>query len=528
MAESAEWPSDAERGLTEAPDGFNTLEPPKISIRELEEPLRSVVRYLQNMRKCTNWLRCLNADLLDGHHASDFVLAANASSGDVVGPASATDTAIVLFDGTTGKLIKNSPVTVDGSGNVSGVGTVDGRDLAADGGKLDNIEDNATADQTGAEIKALYEAEADTNAFTDAEKTKLAGIETAATADQSDAEIETAYNNQVSVVSQAEAEAGTSTTVRRWTAERVAQAIAALASGGTGDVVGPASSTDNAIARFDSTTGKLIQDSSAFLDDSGYITAPRFGPIGDSDTYMYSPSANRLAFVIGGLEAARATPNGFAVLARTAAQIAALGGQTGALVYDTTNNRMCIWNGSAYVPLQVRDALLDAIAALTTAADQMIYSTGSDTVAMTSLTSFARGLLDDSDAATARATLGVDAGLTVVADITASTTTSCAANSAYNYNNSNAGDADVQRFDLPAASGTTVGDVVIIQVEQNAGGSSVLVNPDTDYFLYSDGTKNTTDIELSGDPTYIDSFYKFTSNGRNGWVVCCYYNAIPA
>lgn len=50
--------------------------------------------------------------------------------------------------------------------------------------------------------------------------------------DQSDAEIETAYNNQVSVVSQAEAEAGISTTVRRWTALRVAQAIAALGLGG--------------------------------------------------------------------------------------------------------------------------------------------------------------------------------------------------------------------------------------------------------------------------------------------------------
>ncbi len=49
-----------------------------------------------------------------------------------------------------------------------------------------------------------------------------------ATADQTDSEIETAYNAQVSVVSQAEAEAGTSTTVRRWTAQRIAQAIAAL------------------------------------------------------------------------------------------------------------------------------------------------------------------------------------------------------------------------------------------------------------------------------------------------------------
>ncbi len=86
-----------------------------------------------------------------------------------------------------------------------------------------------------AEIKALYEANADTNAFTDALLTKLNNIEANATADQTDSEIETAYNNQVSVVTQAEAEAGTATTVRRWTAQRVAQAIAALASGGSTD-----------------------------------------------------------------------------------------------------------------------------------------------------------------------------------------------------------------------------------------------------------------------------------------------------
>lgn len=47
--------------------------------------------------------------------------------------------------------------------------------------KLANIEDNSTADQTGPEIKAAYEAQANTNAFTDIEKTKLAGIEPGAT-----------------------------------------------------------------------------------------------------------------------------------------------------------------------------------------------------------------------------------------------------------------------------------------------------------------------------------------------------------
>lgn len=39
-----------------------------------------------------------------------------------------------------------------------------------------------------------------------------------------------------------------------------------------GDVVGPASSTDNAVARFDSTTGKLLQDSVVLIGDTGAVT----------------------------------------------------------------------------------------------------------------------------------------------------------------------------------------------------------------------------------------------------------------
>lgn len=45
-------------------------------------------------------------------------------TGDVVGPASATDTGVCLFNGATGKVIKNSLVTVDGTGVVTSVGLV--------------------------------------------------------------------------------------------------------------------------------------------------------------------------------------------------------------------------------------------------------------------------------------------------------------------------------------------------------------------------------------------------------------------
>ena len=41
---------------------------------------------------------------------------------------------------------------------------------------------------------------------------------------------------------------------------------------GLGDVVGPASATDNAIARFDTTTGKLLQNSVVAVGDTGAVT----------------------------------------------------------------------------------------------------------------------------------------------------------------------------------------------------------------------------------------------------------------
>ena len=74
--------------------------------------------------------------------------------------------------------------TVSATGNITVGGTVDGRDVAADGTKLDGIESGATADQTNAEIRAAVEAASDSNVFTDADHTKLNGIETSATADQ--------------------------------------------------------------------------------------------------------------------------------------------------------------------------------------------------------------------------------------------------------------------------------------------------------------------------------------------------------
>lgn len=77
--------------------------------------------------------------------------------------------------------------------------------------------------------------------------------------------------------------------------------------------------------------------------------------------------------------------------------------------------------------VQAYDAGLASIAGLTTAADRMIYTTAADTYAVATLTAFGRSLIDDADATAARTTLGLtigtnvqayDAGLNSIAGLT--------------------------------------------------------------------------------------------------------------
>lgn len=76
---------------------------------------------------------------------------------------------------TNAKLANMGDSTI--KGRVSGSGTGDPQDLTATQVRtIINVEDGATADQTADEIKTLYESNADTNAFTDAEQTKLGYI----------------------------------------------------------------------------------------------------------------------------------------------------------------------------------------------------------------------------------------------------------------------------------------------------------------------------------------------------------------
>ena len=62
-----------------------------------------------------------NGQLLQTDGSGNLSWFTNTSTGDVVGPASSTDNAVVRFDGTTGKLVQNSAVTIaDTTGDITG------------------------------------------------------------------------------------------------------------------------------------------------------------------------------------------------------------------------------------------------------------------------------------------------------------------------------------------------------------------------------------------------------------------------
>jgi hypothetical protein len=86
------------------------------------------------------------------------------ASGDVVGPASATDNALARFNLTTGKLIQNSGVIVDDTNNVTGVATLTATTTIGVGGAT------PAASGAGITFPATQSASSDANTLDDYEE----------------------------------------------------------------------------------------------------------------------------------------------------------------------------------------------------------------------------------------------------------------------------------------------------------------------------------------------------------------------
>lgn len=154
---------------------------------------------------------------------------------------------------------------------------------------------------------------------------------------------------------------------------------------GSGDVNGPSSATNNAVALFDGTTGKLLKDSTVVL-----------GTLAAASTINNSNwSGTDLSLANGGTGASLTDPNADRIVFwdDSGSTIDWLTVGTGLGITTTT--------------IAITDAELLALAGLTSAADRLPYFTGSGTAALATFTSAARSLLDDADASTMRTTLGL-------------------------------------------------------------------------------------------------------------------------
>ena len=178
--------------------------------------------------------------------------------------------------------------TLDVVGNVTVSGTVDGRDIASDGSKLDGIEAGATADQTASEIRTLVESASNSNVFTDADHSKLNAIEASATADQTASEIKTLLQSDKLT----DSEIATGTLDNRYFTET--------------ELTGGAldgryyTETESDARYFNISTGDTIKDGDAFPDNDTTIatTAAINDRIIDlvDDVGGFVPIANELAF----------------------------------------------------------------------------------------------------------------------------------------------------------------------------------------------------------------------------------------
>lgn len=128
---------------------------------------------------------------------------------------------------------------------------------------------------------------------------------------------------------------------------------------------------------------------------------------------------------------------------------------------------------NALAEKQPLDTDLTALAALVSAADKMPYATGSGTWSLADLTAFARSLLDDADAATARATLlaasSVGGGREKVAALSATTGTATGdLSTASIFTVTPTGDITLAFSNVPSAAVAERGTTVTVIVKQGA------------------------------------------------------------
>lgn len=213
--------------------------------------------------------------LVDGVDVSAL---ATTVSTKAAGPASATDERVARFDGASGKLLQDSAVAISDAGNVTGVASLTVTGNITVGGTVDGVDISQLALGSGKlQYTWVVDDYADLATVTPVpgpgDEGKLALVRYSGT----DQVGNTILDNSTFYYVKEVTEPTAGHLWRNMTTRDVDARVTMLEEtgpGGTGDVVGPTSATDNAVTRFDATTGKLVQSSLVTIDDSGNIATP--------------------------------------------------------------------------------------------------------------------------------------------------------------------------------------------------------------------------------------------------------------
>lgn len=200
-----------------------------------------------------------------------------AGAGDVVGPAGATDEALVRFDGVTGKLVQNSVGLLTDAGAMSGLTQLDVDNLRLDGNTLSSTDVNGninlTPNGTG-DVVLVGVTVSDTNTVSgvtqlDVDNIRIDGNTIISTDAAGNINItpDTTGDLVLDGVKWPQADGAANAFLQTDGAGQTS-----WVAGNAGDVVGPAGATDNALARYDGATGKLLQDSLIIADDVGAVS----------------------------------------------------------------------------------------------------------------------------------------------------------------------------------------------------------------------------------------------------------------
>jgi len=271
-------------------------------------------------------------------NGSDFI---DLEQGNVYGPASSTDNAIARYDGTTGKFIQNSSVTIDDSNNVSGVTQLNA----------------TTADLTNLEVTNI-KAKDGTAAATIADSTGVITVSTQLNVDN--------LNLSGNTISSTDTDGnivlapnGTGDVQIDADTLRVGDsgADATIQSNGNADLIlKTGNATTGQVTLADGSNGNLtvaLNGTGQIVVNAGAVGTPTIAPTGDLNTGIFFPAADEIAFAIGGAEDLRITSAGYTRPVAYADTVVAAGNTSTALTLNlqTGNVFTATLTGNATITL---------------------------------------------------------------------------------------------------------------------------------------------------------------------------------